>query len=119
QRDEAATQRILVVGVDDVDDRCLESGQSSVGVMLVERVNGAIIAQQALDDAIALGGGVFGGGQKAGRTGEIGEVGLLQALVGQGFGARGGVIAFTIREIFKELGGFGKAAAIVARIGLG
>jgi hypothetical protein len=87
--------------------------------MLVELIDGAIIAEQALDDAIALGRGPVRGGEKTLGGSEIGKVGLLQSLVGERLGARCGIIALAIGEIFEEFGRLSEPAAVIACVSLG
>ena len=119
QGDEAAAQRILVLLVDDVGDSDLQLLERLRRILLVELVDRPIVAQQPLDDAIALGRGAVGRRQQALGRREIAQVRLLQALVGQRLGTRSGVIALAVGKILEELGGFGEATAIVAGIGFG
>ena len=54
QGDEAGTQRILVLFVDDRGDLHVELPEGGRRIALVEFVDRAIVAQQPLDNAIAL-----------------------------------------------------------------
>ena len=113
--DQALAQAVAAVG--HRADRPLQFGQSAVRIALVDGIDRAVVADQALRYAVALRCDHFGARQQAAGGGGIAKVRLLQPLVGDRFGKRLRIVAIAPGKRLEKFGRFGVAAAVAARIG--